>query len=78
MSDRDWDNVSRHEADIRNGDAIVFIWSAGDVESLAEVYDVDVTEEQCREVLAQAKRYYDASVGLSFTELDYWFNEVVL
>lgn len=57
--------------DLINGNMIASYWTVDDVKSLGEDNDgiAPVTDEDAREVLANAKKYHDASIGINWDVL---------
>ena len=54
---------------------ITIEWHIDDVRSIA--HDIDVTDEQCMEVLWRAKEYHDANVGINWDVLRYHLDNVL-
>ena len=58
-------------------DTINIIWHIDDVRSLAHDINVDVTDEQCREVLARADKDHNADIGINWGVLGQHLAEVL-
>ena len=58
------------------GDTITITWHIADVRSLA--YDIDVTDDQCREVLRRVARYHDVSIGINWDVISHHLGKVLL
>jgi len=59
----------------RDDDSISITWCIDDVRSLAP--DIDLTYEQCREVLAMADNNHDASIGINWDVLRVYLDVVL-
>lgn len=49
-------------------------WHISDVQ---ESVDVEMTDEECREVLNQVERYKDANIGINWEVIRYYAGEVI-
>ena len=56
-------------------DSISITWHIDDVRSLAP--DLDIMDEQCREVLRRADKYHDCTIGINLGVLSYYLEQVV-
>ena len=61
-------------------DEITITWHIEDVKSFEEDHEVPqevrLTDDECRQVLALAKRHHDASLGINWDVLAVWIDEV--
>jgi hypothetical protein len=55
---------------IEKGDAIAILWHINDVIDFAAHKDVNLSEDQAREVLANVRRSHDAEIGISWDVID--------
>ncbi len=56
-------------------DSISITWHIDDVRSLA--HDIDLTDDQCREVLLRADKYHDANIGINWGVLGQHLTDVL-
>ena len=54
----------------------IAIWGAVDVKSRAEDMDIELTDEQVRDVLSCVENKQDATLGITWDTLDYWIEQV--
>jgi hypothetical protein len=55
-------------------DTITEVWHIDDVRALC---DGHITDDQCREVLAMADKYYDANIGINLGVLRVYIDDVL-
>ena len=48
-------------------------WHISDVQSL----DEDLTEDECKNVLAMVDQKHDANIGINWDFIQYWIDEIV-
>ncbi len=48
-------------------------WHISDVQSL----DEDLTEDECKDVLAMVDRKHDANIGINWDFIQYWIDEII-
>jgi len=58
-------------------DMIADVWDVTDVEAQAIETGVELTNEQCREVLQHMLNKFDANVGINWTVIDCTIDEIV-
>ena len=60
-------------------DRMAILWEIGDVRSEAEGMEppVELTDEECREILAQVLKYNDANIGVTWETLRFYIREHV-
>lgn len=66
----EWAGVPEGQAGLP--DEISISWCVADVQSIAK----DLTDYECRQVLALAKHNHDATIGISWDTLQVWADEV--
>ena len=49
---------------------IAHVWSIGDIASVAEQMDIELTEDEMREILATVDRRAEADVGINWSVLE--------
>jgi hypothetical protein len=55
---------------ITSDNKLIITWQTGDVELVAEMYDMPTpTHEQCVETLIMADGYHDATIGINWMVL---------
>ena len=59
----------------KDDDSISITWHIDDVRSLAP--DLDIMDEQCREVLRRADKWHDAEVGINWDVLRSYLEQVL-
>ncbi len=59
--------VNTHRVEIEDPESRILVkWDIDDVMSQAKEDDVDITEEEAKEILATIKRRHDASIGINW------------
>ncbi len=53
------------------------LWQDDDVIERAKERDIEVTEEEAREILAHIGRKWDANYGISWDTLDYYTDDFI-
>jgi hypothetical protein len=48
-------------------------WHISDVQGL----DDDLTEDECRDVLAMVDRKHDANIGINWDFIEYWIEQII-
>jgi hypothetical protein len=56
---------------------ISIIWSTEDVLHQAKQKDVKLTEDEANEILLQMERKHDADIGISWTTIDVYIDDLV-
>jgi len=76
-----YDSTRKHTEDyldqIGKGNVIASIWMIDDVRCQAEDRDIEITDDQCRDVLSCLDGNHDASIGINWDVIDYWIDEVL-
>jgi hypothetical protein len=65
----EWKDVKRWEAEIKAGDAIAIIWCKDDV--LHQAGEIEITDEQAKDILRKLKRYHDAEYGVCWDTIQF-------
>lgn len=60
-----------------NPDWVAEWWHIDDVAMQAEDHGENLTEEECRDVLAMVIRKHDCNIGINWEVIDYWIDEIV-
>lgn len=71
------DRVERYLDDIAKGNVIADIWCIEDVEGRAEEQEIELTEDECRDVLSYMQQKSDANFGMNWDVMDCWIDRVV-
>ena len=72
------DQLERSLDKIGDGLAIAIVWSAEDVQTIAEEnYDTTLSEVEIKTVLYNLRRRFDAEIGINWDTIDFWVSEVI-
>jgi len=52
-------------------------WHIDDVAGQANDQGKNLTEDECRDVLAMVMRKHDCNIGINWDVIDYWIDEIV-
>jgi hypothetical protein len=66
MVDNLWNKISRARRSPDDGYSVTFRWHVADVQTVRP----DLDEKKCAEVLDYVKRYHDASLGISWGNIE--------
>lgn len=69
--------MERSLDDIESGCSIAVIWCDEDVQSVADNYDVALTDAEVQQILLMLKRRHDAEIGINWDVIDYWVTETI-
>jgi hypothetical protein len=61
---------------ISSRDWIASWWHIEDITSCCDWHDLDITDDDAREVLRLADKYHDSEQGLNWHVLQYWVDHV--
>ena len=79
MSEKKWAEVEFWKEHIKAGKAIAVIWTVDDVLAEAESWeDMDINEEDAKEILANIDKYHDAEQGVCWDVIRAWIDEYIL
>ena len=70
-------HIEEYLDQIGKGNVIASIWMLDDVAGRAEEMDIEITDDQCRDVLSCLDRKHDACIGINWDVIDYWIDEVL-
>jgi hypothetical protein len=52
-------------------------WHIDDVQGQAENMGEELTDQECRDVLAMVMRKHDCNIGISWEVIDYWIEQII-
>ncbi len=58
--------------------SIIVVWTIDDIKSLKGSFDhrdVDLTDEECMEILQIVKNNHDAEIGINWEVLCFWYDD---
>jgi hypothetical protein len=73
-------SVAEAEAAVKRAfdpDWVAEWWHIDDVQGQAENMGEELTEQECRDVLAMVMRRHDCNIGINWDVIDYWIDEIL-
>jgi hypothetical protein len=72
-----WESLKRYKEEIKQGDIVVFVWHIDDVLGLAEEREIELSEDEAREILYNVRREHDCMIGINWEVISYYLDDFV-